>query len=501
MSVARGLVLAGLSTTPACQSSEVAVGDEVIDPAGVWYWGDLHAHSGWSYDGCESPQHDCATVSSGPASRFFQVAAEGGLDFAAITDHAEADLFFPDGLDAPSLDIWSGQEAVVEAAEDGPVLPILGLEWTGFRGDELDGRPRGSHRTILFERPDVCEELRVPGHRFTDGLHEVEHGTSVFEQTRAGAVAERPTDLWADLDRGVEACGPVRWVSFAHHSAYQVPQETDWLLHENAPLREDVVEVYSEHGSSECADLDADGCGWAVDEDAGYYPDGSVQTALSRGFTLGFVGGSDSHDARPGSIEDGPGPVAQWTDTDDDGIGDELQYHYTGGGLTGVLTDQDLSVGAIFDAIDGRHTIASSGPRPDLGVFAEGQDGVEYPFGSVIPGDALPLSIRAWVPEVDGAQIRIERIERRGSSAEVVEAMDGSGFSGTWAPQQAGWTYLRVRLLYDDGTEDRLWVSPWFAETPEGCGCATGGAGGGLAGLAAVLLAFLRRRAAPLKAS
>ena len=42
----------------------------------VWVWGDLHAHSNWSYDGCEDPAALCAARGEAPAADFFQAADE-----------------------------------------------------------------------------------------------------------------------------------------------------------------------------------------------------------------------------------------------------------------------------------------------------------------------------------------------------------------------------------------------------------------------------------------
>ncbi|NOY27322.1 MAG: hypothetical protein GXP62_15755, partial [Oligoflexia bacterium] len=98
------------------------------------------------------------------------------------------------------------------------------------------------------------------------------------------------------------------------------------------------MEIYSEHGSSECWDDSLEGCGWAFNTAQGYHPQGSIQAALDHGYQLGFVAGTDSHDGRPGSIEDGPSHVAHWRD----GLEGGPQVQFTGGGVTGLLVTQPL---------------------------------------------------------------------------------------------------------------------------------------------------------------
>jgi hypothetical protein len=82
-----------------------------------------------------------------------------------------------------------------------------------------------------------------------------------------------------------------------------------WNLVENTPLREHLVEISSEHGVGECVDPNAADCAWRVNSSVEYVPEGAVQNALGLGHRLGFLAGTDSHDARPGSVDDGPGLV------------------------------------------------------------------------------------------------------------------------------------------------------------------------------------------------
>ncbi len=459
-------------------------------PEGRWVWGDPHAHSGWSYDGCEDEAALCAPRGEEPATDFFVEAEASGLDFAALSDHAEADAWAPDGADGERWEVWEEQAAAVRATQGGAVLPLLGYEWTAFRSPTRTGASRGSHRTVLLGDDDPCVARRVSGFLFDEGEVIAPDGLAVYLQTD-GEYAEEVGELWDALDAAEESCGPTRWISFAHHSAYSNPQETDWSVSENRPDREFLVEMASEHGSSECVDPDAEGCDWRRNDVQGYTPDGSVQAALDRGFVLGFVGGTDSHDARPGSLDDGPGPVGHL----DDGV---PRVQFASGAITGAwLADgESLTTDTLFDALEARRTLVSTGPRPDLRVWAEGEDGHIWLPGEEIPRRALPVTLHLEAGD-PGEGYALASVERVGPGGLVEESATDGELALDWDGGPGDWTYLRLRYDAEDAGdgEERVWVSPWFVQGR--CGCASGLAGGGGAGmwasLAGVLALGLRR--------
>ena len=496
---------------PGCRPAEVGIDTGTFaENELTWAWGDLHAHSAWSFDGCENPDLECTHDAQGPGTRFFAEAEGVGLDFAALTDHAEADLyrFAPDALHetGAQYDIWEGQQYLAVVAEGGPVLPVLGYEWTAAHEEEGEEGP-GSHRTVLLGQAQACEAYRVPGGWLPEEGHVPEVGDRVFLQDDR-AVEPTVPGLWQALDAATldPDCTPTRWATFAHHPAYLTPQVTDWSVVENTPARESAVEIYSEHGSSECRDTSLDGCGWAINEAQGYFPKGSVQAALDHGFQLGFLAGTDGHDARPGSMADGPSHVAHWSEA----TGDTPQLQFAPGGLTGVLIERPLDRDRLLDAIASRRTVATSGPRPELSAWATGQDGTTYLPGEVIPRWNMPAGLVMVLGELDprGGQrwedyddVVIERITDGGR---LVASGPGDAFGDSWDPApDEGWTYLRVRMKRAgeadasdplDG-EERLWISPWFVEEAAGCSTSGGRRGPWGLGLSGLLLLVRRARA------
>lgn len=454
-----------------------------------WHWGDLHAHSAWSFDGCENPALDCIHDAAGPASAFFGRAEERGLDFVALTDHAEPDLyrFASDELHEAggTLAIWQGQQLNVVQAEGGTVVPLLGYEWTANH-TSVQTRGPGTHRTVLLGASTACPSYRVAGRSLPADGHVPEVGERAFLQDDREIISS-PFELWRALDAALldPDCEPVSWLSFAHHPAYSNPQQTDWSDADNAPLREELVEIHSEHGSSECFDPDADGCGFALNDDQGYVPRGSVQAALDRGFVLGFVGGTDSHDSHPGSVDDGPSKVAQWSDE----APYDLIQHFTPGGLTGVFAPEGLDRDSLFDALRRRRTMASSGPRMEAYAWAVGRDGARYLPGELIPRWNMPVGLVLVLGDMDERgthrweDFEDVVIERVAAGGQVVSFGSGEAFGDSWNPDPSErWTYLRVRLLRGEAStghpsllgEERIWLSPWFTDAPPSCASAGG---------------------------
>ena len=424
----------------------LALGREVV-------WGDLHAHSNLSHDGCEEVDEDCADREAYAGAGFFDEARERGLDFAALTDHAEYATYHPDGDPlSEGIDIWQAQQDLVQAADDPDFVPLLGYEWTLAKPMEVDedGHFEGGHKTIILGEPTACAEYRIAAPHET-GVHEKASGSGPIAIGRDDELdGGVPHALWELLDAAKESCGEQPVMGFAHHPAWSLPQATDFTRDINIPdgRYEWLVEVLSEHGSSECADPGAEGCDWWPKTNAEYRTQGAVQTALQQGYRLGFVAGTDSHDARPGSVEDDPSCTAMFEDEDGDDIPETPRCHDWHGALTGALVDE-LGREQLFEAFQARRTVITSGPMAAVRASMVVDGRLYAPGDQVPPGTA---SIRAWAPLEGTVQLLAASGEVVAEGEQALEAdlavADGEVF------------YVRVRV--DGEPEERLWASPWF---------------------------------------
>jgi len=427
-------------------------------------WGDLHAHSNLSQDGCEVTDDNCADLGDRPGDVFFETALEAGLDFAALTDHAEWVTLYSDGdTTGKGIDIWSAQNALVNEMESESFVAIVGYEWTWKKTLSLDenGNFLGGHKTVVFEDTDICEAWRVAIPKsYEEAVKGVEGAVVV---TGNPYTAANFNGLWNAFGQAREACGSAGVMTFSHHSAYELPQATDWANPDNAPdaAFETLVEMYSEHGSSECWDTSVEHCDWALKSASDYVGDGSVQAALYQGYELGFVAGTDSHDGRPGTTSD-YSCVAHFRDVDGDQIGDEPTCHDYGGGLTGALVSGGLSRSNLFDAFEDRHTIASSGPMIPVRAIGQGGDGRYYLPGSTVDIDTGMFSLRVSSEGLLAPNgFTLEALEVLDSTGEIVYSTTDASLELELDLADDPAYYVRLRFTADK-VEYRLWISPWF---------------------------------------
>ncbi len=429
-------------------------------------WGDLHAHSNLSYDGCEVEDDICSERGDVPGEDFFDNAIGWGLDFVAMTEHAEWETYYPDGdVGGTSYDIWDGQiEAVAEVTQEG-FIPLLGSEWTraepNFDPEETFD---GGHKTFVFQNPEVCEAYRVAASGTRDDHVKGNDGGLVIPGN--DYQASTPADIWPLLDAAAEECGEEPVLTFYHHPAFEHPAPADWENEKNAPdsRYETLVEVYSEHGSSECVDPESSHCDWNLKLDSVYYGEqGSVQTALAVGFQLGFVAGTDSHNADPGSLENDPSCTANFTDTDLDGTVDTPRRHDYTGGLTGALYGGEFSRETLFPALQARHTVATSGPRAELTIAALGDDDEVYLPGDALPPEAFPARLAATDLQaaLEDAGAELAGVDLVGHLGEILETTDGPSLETDIDLSPGDAVYLRLRVVWND-SDERMWVSPFF---------------------------------------
>ena len=395
---------ARLAETPgiAGHSNPIKVTAEA--PAEQIWWGDPHGHS-YLCDGGESPDY------------FFRYARDvEHLDFTALTGHDDCMLDRNYWGPLPRSPYWRNPEdawaiskyVANQYYEPGAFVTFVAYEWSG--SDELapTGQRRFGDRNVYFPGDD--------GEMFT----------------KLDERYDSPAKLCAAVgDRG--------GLVVPHHPGYA--RETgwtiyglDWDFHDDAA--EPLVEIYSKHGSSECADTE--------------FPlakpraDGFVRDALALGHKVGFVGGSDTHISRPGST----------IQEEDNAV-----LRYPRAGLTAVVS-ATLNRSELLGALRRRACYATSGERIWLSFVVNGA-----PMGNDLVADAdRPVDIDL---EVHGAE-----------ELDVVEIISNGLILGREKPgarsfvrafshrqqDQSAYYYARIRQI--DGA--CAWSSPvWVRHAGE----------------------------------
>ncbi len=423
--------------------------EALTPPASRIVWGDLHSHTNLSMDGCEDNAGVGCLPRAAllPADDWYARARESQLDFAAMTDHSEFSVY-EDVTSGARMDIWSRTLEVLARPAQGDPLGFAGYEWTAHCAGA-----QGLHRTVVLEEPQPCAAWRVAS-------CPLKEQKAAIGKERYYADSERPRrDDTSELLEGLAAaptsdgCEDSRWIAFVHHPAYTIPADIDWS--DPGPLlaEEALVEVYSEHGSSECVNPAAPYCDWNLATEV-YSPAGSLQAMLQAGHRPGLLAGTDSHDGRPGSLGDGPGPNSLYDDTDGDGVPDTAQHHRAPGGLTGLIVDPDaeLDRAAIFDALESKRSVAASSSFEVLRVWVLSSTGTWH-----APGEALePGEYRLFVDleDPDLEDWTWEWMLPDGSARAAPTEL-------SFAPGDVGYLRLRAQLR---GQEHRVWVSPWWAD-------------------------------------
>ncbi len=228
------------------------------------------------------------------------------LDVIALTDHDHFGMTF---LDARSSHWAEIQRCNREYHEPGRFVTLPGYEWTSWI--------HGHRHVVYFE----------------------DEGKVLSSITPKGLPAyDTPTKLW-DALRGQPA------ITIAHHSSGN-PIPVNWTYPPDPEL-EPVTEVVSVHGSSEARD--------APHVVAGSREGAFVRDQLDLGRRLGFIGSGDSHDGHPGLPHLSPG--YGWRPAT------ARRGELVGTGGLAAIRATDLTRAAVHDALKGRSTYATSGPR------------------------------------------------------------------------------------------------------------------------------------------
>jgi MYXO-CTERM domain-containing protein len=403
-----------------------------------FYLGDLHVHTGASGDGGSSDIGSCAQPGEcGALADVRDIARANGLDFVASTDHVNGPVAMEEAGWESVKQAWLGDDE-----GEAELVTILGAE-TWF---SIDGVGPLGHKTLLLFGDDATlaglalSEVQPTGER--------------------DIKLAKCDDIWTWMSALDATAGPALLIP--HHPALVMPMANDWSCHDDQ--WEVAVELYSRHGSSE-----ADGTPFDPPW-SGTDPTGTVAYALGdggAGLTLGFVGGTDSHDTEPGAVCE---------------LDVEHTAHPYGGGLTIAVMDVGATFdrSAIHDAIRARHTYVTSGPLVPavLDWSSEGERiGGMGDQAVLTEGDPLTGEIRVpaeWEPFVLSAQL---------VSAVSTRPMTHVG-AGAWRIELAAdevppWGYVTLTLdggayygagtCEDGGADDleRIWLSPtWFDQQP-----------------------------------
>lgn len=203
------------------------------------------------------------------------------------------------------------QEAEAAFSEPGRFVPLPGFEWSPETA-------RGGHHNVYFRR----------------------HNQPIRRNSHA-QVADK-SDIDTDLSHVSDL-----YAAYRHSDVLITPHvggaHADLTYHE--PSIEPALEITSTHGSFE----------WFLEE------------ALQKRYTLGFVGGSDSHTGRPGTDTPGYQP-----------------RRYAQAGLTGIYA-AELTLEAFFAALKARRCYATTGARMIVHM-----DGDGHPMGAAYSTAAPP---------------------------------------------------------------------------------------------------------------
>jgi len=257
------------------------------------YWGDIHGHGGLSDGGVGTPDE------------YYTYARDiARLDFCALTEH---------GFGCAVKGHWAKiKNAVKKYYYPGRFVTFLAWECMPGRGKN------SGHKNIYYLDDDgpfyYCDWQRGSG------------GGENWDKIRCyRRVAENQIKFCRDIEEVWRKLPKRKALTIAHHIF-------NWDYHDTHSQR--LVEVCSEWGISET--------GIRQNRSARTF-----QEALERGYNLGFVGGSDNHQNRPGGrahniIKNNP-----------------VRYK---SGLTAVYA-RDLTRESIWEALWNRRVYATTGER------------------------------------------------------------------------------------------------------------------------------------------
>ncbi len=352
------------------------------------YWGDLHVHS--IHGKCGTPY-----LPKSADYGYWFASDVLGHDLCAMADHASK----------LNDDDWRQlRSAIARWQRPGEFLPVL-----GFEGD-YDGED-GGHFNIYY--PGLSGEYRS------------------FKMEDGGSL-----ESMFDFARERNA------IAICHHTSRSVRGRDFSKSHFGGQEVEPVMEVYSQWGSSEEYCSSRPTIEGRNPEPSHYY-----RYAISHGYPLGVIGGSDSHCTTPG----GPVPMAypSW--------GGKQLFPYPGG--VAAIFAPELTRDAVFRALRARRCYATSMEKILVWTEIDGQ-----PMGSEIESRAVEMDI--MVACTHGPLVEVEVVKDGGTAKRFSRFDDQRGFNSsrdqfriTWRdPEFNGSSSYYVRATQFDG--DMAWSSP-----------------------------------------
>lgn len=409
------------------------------------YWGEFHTHSAYSLDAV-------ACLANGPEEAYRLAKDPGGadLDFLTISDHAELQNVF--ALPPGDPDLWRsllriGREANNEDPAAGKVFIVFpGWEYTNTHaGIPQTGSPEGyGHKNVVFKSLDDVPPVR--------------YGAFALP---ADALARTNADLWERLDpwRPNGPDGEAGALTIVHTPAMNgagafargADHQTDWDFMDADFVRN--VEISSKWSSTEGPEPEAADC--AAEDDPAFaldpwlIPAKTVRSVLHErwirdggpAFRLSFVGGTDTHEGRPGNPD----------------IFACLPPLFRGA-ITGIAA-QALTRDDLWSGLHARHTIAATtGPRrPMLAA-------VETAGRHLLMGDAGPHDGSARIRALADPEVR--RLDLIVDGCRV-RSVPGHRLDET-LDLDAGrhYMYVRGRTASPDGKRQQVWSSPVYLGPP-----------------------------------
>ena len=421
------------------------------------YFGDLHLHTGLSYDawgmfGVKIMPDEAYRFARGEPISYLgrTVRRAEPLDFLAVTDHSEFLGVLNQLDDAASAAAGSetgrrilakkalGFTTLARAAFEGmPVPKELDADKGARSGwaKEIEAA-NANYKPGKFTTFIAYEWTSMPG----SGAYNL-HRNVIFLGDHApmpfsAADSLRPEDLWTYLEKVRAEGTPV--LAIPHNSNASGGFMFDWVTSEGKPIdaayarrraaNEPLVEIVQTKGTSETVPELSANDEFAdfelfdrllVNTDAYSSPHGSyVREALGRGLVLasrtgvnpykmGMVGATDIHNGLSTSREDafaggsfGIDPAAMLPDRDaaqaalNAKPGVIRSNQFGSGGLTGAWAEQNNRE-SLFAALQRKETFATSGPRIKARLFA----GWSYPKTLLRDRNWVKAAYRQGVPQ------------------------------------------------------------------------------------------------------